>query len=784
MRIKSIQLKWFRGAADTVLLEADCKSMVAYGENGTGKSCFVDAVEYILNNGRIGHLAHEYSGKHQEKAIPNTHKPPGQKTEFSIKFKDGPELHVEIEPDGSSIRSGADAGAMSTWEYRRTVLRQDEVAEFIGATKGDKYSALLPLLGLQQMEVSAENLRQLAKAVDQQAKLREIRATLREMGRKRHMTFGTDNDDQIIKTIEDLHSRYCSAKDGAQDPLSCCNELKTAIDTRIEEFDADRMRYLALKGAAKLALKDHVDAVRVANAKLANVAEPLIAEKLEVLQSTGAFVEKLGDEKEVKCPACGQPVPVETFQLHVNSERERLQEIIDTFESRKDAIGILSDTVKSLKSSLSKADVKSWRDKLSKGTYHDNILHLDVINAEALRASHTEDDLIAIEGKLLPLIDEATVASKDTPPDVQQLSADKQMVEACQEVIKAKDVAASVKRTEALISFITSLEQGVREEIRLQSQTVIGEISTDIQSMWAILHPGEPVEDVCLYIPQNTDKAIDIGLKFHGVNQDSPRLTLSEGYRNSLGLCIFLSMAKREANKDRPLILDDVVVSLDRNHRGMIAELLEKEFSGRQVLVFTHDREWYTELRHQLDSKNWAFKALLPYDTPDIGIRWSHKTMTFDGARAHLNERPDSAGNDARKIIDTELALITERLKVKLPYLRFEKNDKRMAHEFLGRLVVDGRKCFQKKVSGAYVPHPEVISALEEADRLLVSWGNRGSHTFDVVRPEAMKLIDICEKAIECFRCSSCGRNIWFADAEASEWVQCQCGEIRWRYGK
>lgn len=54
-------------------------------------------------------------------------------------------------------------------------------------------------------------------------------------------------------------------------------------------------------------------------------------------------------------------------------------------------------------------------------------------------------------------------------------------------------------------------------------------------------------------------------------------------------------MAKREADKDRPLILDDVVVSFDRSHRGMIVQLLEKEFSGRQVVIMTHDREWYAE---------------------------------------------------------------------------------------------------------------------------------------------------------------------------------------------
>lgn len=60
MRIKSIKLAWFRGAADGVTLDTESKSIVVYGENGSGKSSFVDAVEHVLNDGRVGHLAHEH----------------------------------------------------------------------------------------------------------------------------------------------------------------------------------------------------------------------------------------------------------------------------------------------------------------------------------------------------------------------------------------------------------------------------------------------------------------------------------------------------------------------------------------------------------------------------------------------------------------------------------------------------------------------------------------------------------------------------------------------------
>jgi hypothetical protein len=79
---------------------------------------------------------------------------------------------------------------------------------------------------------------------------------------------------------------------------------------------------------------------------------------------------------------------------------------------------------------------------------------------------------------------------------------------------------------------------------------------------------------------------------------------------------------------------------------------------------------------------------------------------------------------------------------------------------------------------------PTAHGILDAARRLLVSWGNRASHSPDVERPEATKLIEACEKASDVFQCITCNQPLWMANAENKEWVQCQCGELRWRYGK
>ncbi len=780
MRLKAVTVKWFRGAADPVAMEPNCKSMVVYGNNASGKSSFVDAIEYVLNDGRIGHLAHEYSGKHLKNAVPNTHKPAGAKTELAIKLSDDSEVRTEIRDDGSTNTTGS----MGAWDYRRTVLRQEEVVAFIHDTKGGKYSALLPLFGLHQMEVAAENLRQLVKNVESLSALEQSKLALGQLKVKRKSSFGEDTDGEILKKIEELYGKYCADKSSVKDALTRCVDLAASLETRTTRLSTDQRRHLVLRAAAEIQFKGHIDVIRGTSATLAGAVDPLIGQKLAVLQPTEVLLSKLAAHGEVECPACGKYILVAEFRKHVTDELERLREIRETFNARSVAMGCLCDAVKSLRFNLDKPDVKAWRDSLGEGALGECLTHLDSLNAETLRTACGETDLQGIETKLLPLVEAAALASVDAPPDVQQLLRDKRVVDVAKAIIQGNDEAARVARAEALVALLTGLEQNTRQEIRIHSNAVIAEISDDIKGMWSILHPREAIEDVHLYLPKDADKAIDIGLKFHGKELESPRLTLSEGYRNSLGLCVFLAMAKREAGNDLPVILDDVVISLDRNHRGMIVELLDKEFSGRQVIILTHDRDWYIELRQQLSDGPWIFKVLLPYETPEIGIRWSHKTATFDDARAQLTERPDSAGNDARKIMDVELAAAAERLQIRLPYLRFDKNDRRGAHDFLERLVTDGMKCFQKREGTNHVTYEDGVESFKGADQLLVSWGNRASHTFDVVRPEASKLIDACEKALEVLRCTSCGKHVWFADAEGSVLVQCECGEIRWRYGK
>lgn len=774
-------MSWFRGAAEAATLDTNGKSLVVFGTNGSGKSSFVDAVEHVINKGKIGHLTHEYSGRHQEKGIINTHKPVEDSTKLEFVLDDTNKLEVLIQSNGEFACNGTAKDSIESWDYRRTILRQSEVADFINGTKGDKYSDILPLLGLRPLELTAENFRQIARTIDYGEDKSKLESRLEEIKSRRVNKFGTINDEQLFKLLDQIYTKYGS-KDGETNPDVIIEKLKKIFEKKIKDLTTDQQKYLPAKELSEMDIRKMISAVRVAAGTLAKNTESLIAEKISVLQAASQFGNKLEEGVAINCPACGQKVSTDDFRKHVVTEQARLQKTLQDYEKYRKTIVLLCNGISSVQSLIRKLKALKIQGTESDGTKTEWILQY---KTEDLRSSCDEDKLTLLEENLLPLIDEIAKTATEAPDDIEKLIEDQKAVAVIEELSVSKQLEEHLNNILEVSKLAHEFENSARNEIREKSSQIINDISEDIQRMWEVLHPDKKIENIHLNLPEGSDKAIDVCLKFYGKDQISPRITLSEGNRNSLGLCIFLAMAKRDQDI-HPLFLDDVIISLDRGYRGMVAELLIREFSDRQVLIFTHDREWFADLKQQLDDSEWLFKWLSPWIDPLTGIRWSEKTTGFDAAYQQLDAKdPDGAANKARKIMDLELPLIGEKLCLRLPYKHRERNDRRMAHEFLDRFITESQTCFQvQKPDGSYEVYSDGIQKLKDADGLILSWGGRGSHDFDVEINEARSLIEASENALSVFVCPECSKSVGKNNDESSHIKQCQCGHLRWRYGK
>jgi energy-coupling factor transporter ATP-binding protein EcfA2 len=306
MRIQTLHLSWFRGAGSSAVLEPKGKSLVCFGPNGAGKSTFVDALEYLASDGKIEHLSHEYSGKSQINGVRNTHAPGTSPATIEVALAGGATIRASISPkgavqiDGSSEAAGA---ALESWRVSQLVLRQDEVARFINARKGDKYSALLPILGLADLETIAENLRKLAKEVQKQGRVAEVEAQVTAAAAEGGLDLARD-------TLSRLAGKYGVVPEA----------LLTTIEAKLATVDEDSRRRRNLEAAQDLQLSAKArDALAVAT-RVAEGFRQVVHGRVQALEGARDVLTGSPESETVDCPSCGRSIARDTLAEHVAAE--------------------------------------------------------------------------------------------------------------------------------------------------------------------------------------------------------------------------------------------------------------------------------------------------------------------------------------------------------------------------------------------------------------------------------------------------------------------------------
>jgi ABC-type hemin transport system ATPase subunit len=767
VRIEGLHLSWFRGAGPQVSLETKGKSIACFGPNGAGKSTFVDALEYLVGDGKIDHLAHEYSGKSQINSVRNTHAPAERPATIEVVFAGDSTIKASISPKGA-VKIGPssdDAGAaLDSWRATQLILRQDVVASFIQATKGEKYSVLLPVLGLGDLETIVDNVRRLAKEVSKQGKESELAAAVEAPGAERDVAGAR-------ATLARLAEKYRAPEDA----------LAATIQSRLTGVDGDARRRQVLEQLRDLGLAEKSRAARDAVASVVGSWDQVVHGSALALEGASAVLAAKGSTEKIDCPSCGRPIARKELAAHVAKELEALARVREqwrAWEAAAAALEAARQSASELAARLDPADgdstnaLRGFAAAIPAGATGEHETDVRTRLPDLAAVTDTVEHAERLEAALADEIASA-------PPTPGELVADAEASRIACASVDREGAAARLTSVRAVVDALDSIEAAIRGEMHTEAERMLAEISTEVQRLWSRLHPGEPIEDVKLYAPE-ADKALDVSLKYYGRDQPSPRLTLSEGHRNSLGLCIFLALVRLRAPAARPIVLDDIVSSLDREHRGRVIDLLATEFADRQVLLFTHDHEWFTELRANLPRKTWLFEKLLPWNGPEVGLRWSGSVGRLEEARQLLAEgHPEAAANRARADMDEHLAIAAEKLEIQMPYRRGERNDHRTWNEFLAKLLSAGKKGLEVESGAGIEASSARLESWEKANGLLTTIGNRASHGGSVPNGDAQALIDACERALDALRCSGCDEPIWAA--KAAKRVQCRCGKLAWK---
>jgi hypothetical protein len=159
-------------------------------------------------------------------------------------------------------------------------------------------------------------------------------------------------------------------------------------------------------------------------------------------------------------------------------------------------------------------------------------------------------------------------------------------------------LSGRVAHQRELLRRLESVLTVVSEERKRYAEDILETVADDVGRLYASIHPDEPLGRVHFALKRQASSSIDLDAGFQDRDDLPPQAYYSESHLDTLGICVFLSLAKRFATDRSIVILDDVVTSVDEPHVDRFMEMLlceARHFS--HLIVATHDRAWLERFR-------------------------------------------------------------------------------------------------------------------------------------------------------------------------------------------
>jgi hypothetical protein len=750
-RLTRISLEAFRGVLYPYEIKLDQgQSLLMYGDNGTGKSSLADAIEWYFT-GDIELLAKEG----RDHAVRHLGAPKDQKTLV--------EIDTNGELGGSCSPKSPNEAAIEAASRETFLLRGRTIADFVDKSKGEKWSALQRLLGLGAIDELRTDLQKARSELKRTrdaatAKLKEAAAAVVAQKVK---------PDKIDAALAKL-AKACGfeAQDTIEDYAKL--DLLSLIDPAKAPMSSKSAATAQL--AAELAgaeIDVDTDAFGAWNETIdSDAGDPTL---VDVLGAASRFVEANPDTKV--CPVCDKKVVADALKKKLAATLAELEEQGAQFSTAETAAENAADALMQLQK-----DRTRWRTKAKEVGVE---LPAIVDGAKAIKSAIAERRAIDVKATTA-VIDKLTAWDKNARTQLASQTAEpeapstrNQAIEFGQLLVAAKqwsDASASEQRAKDAYERADSVFELCQAEQKKYVQSVLEQISAEVARLFERLHPmganGRKVGSVA--VETWGDKGIELAVDFYGQRQRPLHGVLSESYMNSVAIVLFLAMARTFNERLNFLVLDDVVNSFDVTHRGRLGEVLIEEFEDWQLIVLTHDRYFFEQVRRRV--KGWSSYQVLGWSY-DRGpsLREQRGATDVDAALELLDAGAiGDAARRGRRGLEHVLKELCEGLEVPLPYRRGNDNEFREIGQLLSglrRLLKDdsqGKK-FLASIDGT-------LRSLE-ADAQAVL--NAEAHASDS-GPSTGEVRSTLERVRDfdtLWTCTKCNTRIWKESG-----VRCKCG--------
>jgi uncharacterized protein YhaN len=228
-------------------------------------------------------------------------------------------------------------------------------------------------------------------------------------------------------------------------------------------------------------------------------------------------------------------------------------------------------------------------------------------------------------------------------------------------------------------------------------------------------------------------------------------------------------MARTFNEKRRFLVLDDVINSFDLEHRGQLAELLAEKFDDWQLIVLTHDRQFFERLVRRAPSWKRIELTSWSYDQGPRTTGYASPGILAEASSRLSSGDVNGAATKARRALEEILQEVCEALRAELPFRRGAKNDEREVGELL-KGIRRGVKEHAKPMIGDLEPLLKALEADLQASLNVEAHASRGR----AAASEIEATLERIEKFHRLWSCGACGTRVWHKGTPESS--RCKCG--------
>lgn len=732
--LKNIEIKSFRGIKNYNLQFND-KSLVLVGENGSGKSSIVNAFEFLFT-GKVESLSGTQAINHDKSLV--------------FLGDDDADLSVSATIGNTTITRTLNNAPESNdilddFKNGSFLLNRKKLLSFIERTPKGKYDRITSLIDFGELDKIETTLNKTKKSF------------------KKKLDIKQDELEHKITEISNIYNCDIGEIFDKINETLVKNDLKPITeDTNIKRFliDFSKKDFKKTTQLSELINLFDVDIESTGqefDELLANYEKATLYE----LKSTSTLIDILNKSSEYievenpdVCPVCKNKIDKEQVLKYISREKKQLNEDEYTISTWKNNYKEFSKNLNNLNSTLKTID-----NLLGDFEEYHLDFDLDEFISDLDKLAKFEITLSKIDSNTFIKLDEefnhlkAQIQSDfDKLNDNENHQDINNVYDAVYKLGEKESLEDEIKVIEKEFEIANTTYELFTDKKQKALEETIDKIQKRVSEYYNFIHEDEEFNTPEMVVPKST--GINLNLNFKEVIAD-PRSYSSEGHLDSLGLCIFLAFAK-EFNEHNFIILDDIISTVDLNHKERVATLLLTEFKDYQIILTTHNKLWFRQLKnytHHYGLNNEFTFAEIRYLDTKTGPDLTRNMFSKELIEKYI-ELGDTfaAGNAIRRYLEYVCEQICRTNSIPIPL-----KEHHMVDDYMKAI----RKYFMKSKlfnsSKNIKSYYERVFTLMDSSRYL---GNVLSHdddaNLDVTLSEVekfKKIVYYFEKSMKCWKC-------------------------------